>query len=122
MNRYQSEVTEFHRALDIPIGDTPKIRRPELRIELIREESRELQKAISNGDLIQAIDGMCDLIVVTLGSAVEFGIDLDPFWDEIHKTNMAKKGGPVRSDGKRLKPEGWKPPELERIFNEQYPG
>jgi predicted HAD superfamily Cof-like phosphohydrolase len=120
MNRYQSEVTEFHRALGITIGESPMIRRPELRAELIREESKELRKAIIDGDILGAIDGMCDVIVVTLGSAVEFGIDLDPFWDEVHRTNMAKRGGPVRADGKRLKPKGWTPPDLERVYREVY--
>ncbi len=33
----QADVEEFHRALDIPTHDTPGIRRPELRAELIRE-------------------------------------------------------------------------------------
>jgi predicted HAD superfamily Cof-like phosphohydrolase len=41
------------------------------------------------------------------------GIDLGPFFAEIHRTNMEKAGGPVRpSDGKILKPPGWKPPDI----------
>lgn len=121
MNRYQSEVAEFHRALKIPIGSGfPTISRPELRAELIREESKETRKAILSGDLIGAIDGMCDILVVTLGTAVEFGVDLDPFWDEVHRTNMAKKGGPVRDDGKRLKPPGWTPPDIAGVLNLHY--
>lgn len=119
MHRAQWDVMDFHRALDIPVGETPLIRRPELRVKLIREESKELCQAIEDGDLIEAIDGMCDLLVVTYGAAVEFGIDLEPFWIEVHKTNMAKRGGPTREDGKKLKPPGWQPPNLAPILAAQ---
>lgn len=116
---WQADVQAFHEALDIPVGETPAIRRPELRAELIREEAAETVAAIERGDLVEAIDGLCDVIVVVLGTAVEFGIDLQPFWDEVHRTNMAKVGGPVREDGKRLKPEGWTPPDIPRLLRQQ---
>lgn len=112
----QRDVEEFHRALDIPVASTPAIRRPELRAELIREEAAETVEAIERGDLVGAVDGMCDLFCVVYGTAAEFGIDLAPFWDEVHRTNLAKKGGPVREDGKRLKPPGWKPPDIAGIL------
>jgi predicted HAD superfamily Cof-like phosphohydrolase len=114
----QDDVREFHEALDIPVAMTPKLRRPELRAALIEEEARETCEAIRNGDLIGAIDGLCDILCVVYGAALEFGIDLDPFWQEVHRTNMAKVGGPVREDGKRLKPEGWTPPDLARVLRE----
>ena len=109
----QRDVEEFHReVVGIPDSTTPQIRRPELRAELIREEARETVEAIERGDLVEAIDGMCDILAVVYGTAAEFGINLAPFWDEVHRTNMAKKDGPVREDGKRLKPEGWQPPDI----------
>ena len=114
----QRDVEDFHRVVvGIPDGDTPAIRRPQLRAELIREEAEETVWAIENGDLIGAIDGMCDLLCVVYGTAAEWGINLAPFWDEVHRTNMAKAGGPVREDGKRLKPEGWVPPDLRRVLD-----
>ncbi|MBN8867541.1 MAG: hypothetical protein J0H98_08300 [Solirubrobacterales bacterium] len=108
----QRDVEDFHHALDIPVGDAPAIRRPELRAELIREEAKETVDAILAGDLVEAIDGFCDLLCVVYGAAAEFGVNLAPFWGEVHRTNMAKQGGPVRADGKRLKPEGWTPPDI----------
>jgi hypothetical protein len=113
----QADVEEFHRALEIPVHDTPAIRRPELRAELIREEAKETCDAIERGDLVEAIDGLCDVLCVVYGAALEFGIDLAPFWDEVHRTNMAKVGGPVRKDGKRLKPPGWTPPDIAGILD-----
>lgn len=112
----QRDVESFHRALDIPVEVTPAIRRPELRAALIEEEAAETVEAIRRGDLVEAIDGLCDLLCVTYGAAAEFGIDLAPFWDEVHRTNMAKVGGPVRDDGKRLKPPGWRPPDITGIL------
>jgi hypothetical protein len=116
----QLDILHFHNALNIPIGDSPAIRRRKLRATLISEEALETCDAIATGNMIEAIDGMCDLLVVTYGTAVEFGIDIEPFWDEVHRSNMAKMGGPVRADGKVLKPPGWTPPDLERIYKEKY--
>lgn len=119
MHTAQRDVENFHMALGIPVGNTIELRRPELRAELIREEAKETRKAIAKGDLVAAIDGLCDIIVVTYGAAVEWGVNLAPYWDEIHRTNMAKQGGPERADGKRLKPHGWIPPDIEGILNRQ---
>lgn len=115
----QEQVAEFHRALDIPIGDTPGLRRTELRCALIAEGARETIEAAERGDLVEAIDGLCDLIVVAYGAALEWGVDLKPFYDEVHRSNMAKVGGPTRADGKRLKPEGWTPPDIASILRDQ---
>lgn len=140
-HRVQLDVEDFHYALDVPIGVWPAIRRPGLRAALIAEEARETLEAITGEawrvdmvprvltppgdvyekpeqDLVAAIDGMCDLLCVVYGTAVEFGIDLAPFWEEVHRTNMAKRGGPVREDGKRLKPDGWEPPNLRGVLQE----
>lgn len=108
----QDDVRSFHVALGIPVESSPLIRRGELRAKLIEEEAEETCWAIRNGDLVEAIDGLCDLLCVIYGAALEFGVDLDPFWAEVHRSNMAKAGGPVRADGKVMKPEGWKPPDI----------
>jgi hypothetical protein len=115
----QRDVSDFHRVVvGISDADTVAMRRPKLRAALIEEEARETVEAIRAGDLVEAIDGMCDLLCVVYGTAAEFGIDLAPFWDEVHRTNMAKAGGPVREDGKRLKPPGWKPPDIAGLLRE----
>jgi predicted HAD superfamily Cof-like phosphohydrolase len=115
----QRDVEEFHQALEVPVGKTIEIRRPELRSTLIREEVDETLEAIAANDMVEAIDGMCDILCVVYGTAAEFGVDLAPYWDEVHKTNMAKQGGPLREDGKRLKPEGWQPPDIAGILESQ---
>lgn len=48
-------------------------------------------------------------LYVVFGTAIEFGVDLTPFFAEVHRTNMLKVGGATRADGKILKPDGWEP-------------
>lgn len=121
MNRMQAQVMEFHRKLNHPIGLTPSISRPEFRAELIREEAKETVDAILAGDFVEAVDGLCDLLYVTFGAAIEFGINLEPIFDEVHRSNLAKAGGKVRADGKTLKPEGWAPPRIAEEIEKQIP-
>lgn len=118
-HRAQNQAADFHLALDIPIGETPELRRVPLRCGLIAEEARETIEAAEAGDIVGAIDGLCDLIVVAYGAALEWGVDLAPFCDEVHRSNMAKVGGPTRADGKKLKPEGWQPPNIAGILRKQ---
>jgi hypothetical protein len=122
VNKMQYQVEEFHRAFKHPVGGTPAIRRPELRVKLIREEAKETCDAIEAGDLVEAVDGICDLIYVTIGAAIEFGVDVEPVFDEVHRSNMAKLGGPTREDGKTLKPPGWTAPDVAREIEKQRVG
>ena len=126
MKLEQSQVATFMRGVNErngrevqAIGETSAIRDAELRARLIREEADETVKAILEGDLVEAIDGLCDLLYVALGTAVSFGVDLEPFWEEVHANNMTKLAGPI-VDGKLRKPEGWKPPRIRELLRELY--
>ena len=121
-NAWQQDVAGFHRAMGLSVSNAPKVmdcKTTSLRISLVLEETKELVTALMDNDTIKIADGIVDSIYVILGTAVSAGINISPIWDEIHKTNMAKSGGAVRKDGKRLKPEGWKPPEIEKLLVEQ---
>lgn len=115
----QEQIQEFHRKFGHPIGDTPKISRPELRMHLIAKEAGETLDAIEDGDMPAIADGLCDLLYVVIGTAVEFGINIQPIFDEVHRTNMLKVGGVTREDGKTLKPEGWQPPWIAEELEKQ---
>jgi len=113
----QAMVRAWHEKFGVGIGESPAIRRASLRAELIREEASETVAAIERGDLVEAIDGMCDVLYVVFGTAIEFGVDLAPFFAEVHRTNMLKIGGATREDGKILKPDGWEPPRIAELLN-----
>lgn len=115
-NHMQIQVKEFHEKFGHTVGVSPEIRRPDLRARLIEEEADELVAAIRLGDMTEAVDGMCDLLYVVFGTAIEFGINLQPFFDEVHRSNMDKVGGATRADGKTLKPPGWKPPRIKEML------
>lgn len=122
MEKWQQDVLEFHRILGVYIGQRPRLPDPEvrrLRARLIREEAGELLSALESGSLVGIASESADLIVVVLGTCISCGIDLEPVWDEVHKSNMAKAGGPRREDGKVLKPEGWKSPKIAEVLLEQ---
>jgi predicted HAD superfamily Cof-like phosphohydrolase len=84
---------------------------------LIKEEYKELRDAVKAKDEVEILDALIDIMVVTVGAAHAMGYDAEGAWNEVMKTNFAKidpETGAVRrrEDGKILKPEGWKAPEL----------
>lgn len=117
----QDAVREFHVALGLPIGDerAPCLTNGKLRIKLLKEEFKELRRAIRKGDLVEACDALEDIRYVIDGCGVEWGVDLEPVFAEVHRTNMLKAGGPRRRDGKVMKPEGWQPPDIETVLKRQ---
>lgn len=114
-----AQVRAFHEQFGVPVLESPwlpGIDRSELRQELIAEEAAETAFAIETGNLAEIADGLADLIYVCLGTALEFGIPLHEIFNEVHRSNMRKVGGATREDGKILKPDGWEPPDIERIL------
>lgn len=121
----QALVRTFHREM---IGDAVTPQEPvdleayngELRCRLMEEEAREFRLAWEARDRLGMLDALCDLLYVTLGAGVEMGVELEPFFDEVHSANMKKVGGRVREDGKQLKPAGWSPPDLAAVYARRY--
>lgn len=116
-----NDVKAFHEAMDIPVLPEPRFpayERVILRLDLIMEELEETLLAIDTDDLVGTADGFVDMLYVIVGAMHEFGLPAQALWDEVHRANMAKKGGPIREDGKRLKPPGWTPPDIAGILEE----
>ena len=89
-------------------------------LDLITEEYGELKEAIEASDKVEQLDALVDILVVTMGAIRAAGWDGEAAWKEVMDTNFAKidsETGKVRKreDGKVLKPEGWKAPELARF-------
>jgi predicted HAD superfamily Cof-like phosphohydrolase len=122
MSDYFNDVLEFHKAFNLKMGKSPKLGTPEerkLRIKLIREEFNELLDAEDDDDIVEVADALADLIYIACGTAIAYGIPLNRVFDEVHRTNMAKlvDGKPLyREDGKVKKPEGWKPPDINKVL------
>lgn len=116
------DVLEFQVALDLTVGDfrAPDITvDQEMRLNLIEEELKELRIALAAGDVVGVADALADLQYVINGAAVTWGIWLDWMHNEVHRSNLTKKGGVRRADGKLLKPAHYEPPDLETVFERQ---
>lgn len=122
MNKEQAMVAKFHRTFSRPGPETIDLAEfpGELRIKLIDEEAEEFAEAVRAGDVVEMVDALCDLLYVTYGAAVDLGVDLEPFFAEVHRSNMAKVGGYRREDGKWIKPAGWQPPDVKGLLERLY--
>jgi len=59
-------------------------------LALIREEVCELEEAIQAEDMVETLDALGDILVVTYGMAYRLGYNADEVYDMIHKSNMSK--------------------------------
>lgn len=115
-------VEAFHRMFDIVAHQKPTVvddRTRALRERLIQEEFEELKEAMAKNDLACIAKEMADLLYVVYGTAVSYGIDMDPVFREVHRSNMSKVGGYKREDGKWVKPASYSPAAIEPLLAEQ---
>lgn len=145
MTAHQTQIKEFMRKAgqdcpDKPVMPTLKVRK--LRAHLIAEELGELacafglfpfsiiyhffkgyfEKIFAGEWLIlwKVYDAAIDLMVVTIGTAVACGMELELGWEETHRSNMSKFiDGHRRADGKWIKGPSYSPANLEPIIEGQ---
>jgi len=122
MNNEQRMVAEFHKTFDLHIGAVPKVPDADtrrLRMRLIQEEFDELKEAFEQADECAIAKELADLLYVVYGTAVSCGIDMEPVFREVQRSNMSKHGGHRRDDGKWVKPPTYSPASLEPILRAQ---
>ena len=111
------DIDKFATACDQP----PSEENYKMYLTLIDEEVGELEEAVMANDRVEQLDALVDILVVTMGAIRAGGFDGEGAWKEVMDTNFAKidpDTGKVRKreDGKVLKPEGWKAPELTQFI------
>jgi len=111
------DIDKFATACDQP----PSEANYKMYLGLIDEEVGELVEAVAADDKVEQLDALVDILVVTMGAIRAAGWDGEAAWKEVMDTNFAKIDavtGKVRKreDGKVLKPEGWKAPELAQFI------
>ena len=115
MLNLQRDLFAFHQKMNLEVNGYPQIpdeKTKALRSKLISEEAKEVSEALGKDDLQGVAKELIDLIYVTVGTAISYGINLSPIWDAVHESNMKKDSGLKNEDGKVLKPKGWKAPNL----------
>lgn len=90
-----NSVSLFHKTFNHPIENNPVIpskNRCELRLNLLKEELKELEEAITNNDIIEVADAFCDIQYVLAGAILEFGLGekFAKLFEEVQRSNMSK--------------------------------
>jgi predicted HAD superfamily Cof-like phosphohydrolase len=85
---------------------------------LTEEEYKEVEALF-----VLIVDGLFDLIWVSIGAFLTTGVPMDGIWQAGAMSNLAKIDPLTnkiekREDGKILKPAGWKPPDFAGIIKE----
>jgi predicted HAD superfamily Cof-like phosphohydrolase len=120
---YEELVLEFHETYGLDIGEEPGF--PDdivrgMRRHLIIEELAEYLQAELDEDLVAVADALADLVYVSIGAAITYGIPFDEIFHEIQRSNMSKldeNGNPIyREDGKVLKGPNFAEPDIEGIL------
>ena len=117
MTNVFEDINKFATACD----QAPSEANYKMYLDLIREETGELEDAIADNDRIEQLDALVDILVVTIGAIRAGGMNAEGAWKEVMDTNFAKidpETGKVikRDDGKVLKPEGCQAPKLSQFI------
>jgi predicted HAD superfamily Cof-like phosphohydrolase len=118
MSNVFKDIDVFQSACD----QTPSPANYDMYLGLIDEEYGELVEAVIAKDPIEQLDALVDILVVTIGAIRAGNMDGEGAWKEVMDTNFAKidpDTGKVRKreDGKVLKPDGWRPPDLKAFID-----
>ena len=116
--KFQKKVEQFHRKIGATVNHIPtkidlNLRRQRHRI--IFDELEELREAMSQNNLVSVADALADLEYAILGTAIVYGIDLEPVFDQVHRSNMTKDAPPTK-DGKGVKGKQYSPPNISKIL------
>lgn len=120
MKEFLNKVREFQLASDQLVNNKPSIistNESYLRYELGFEELEEYKEAVEENDKVEILDSLVDQLYIMLGSVNTHGLQdvFEEAFDRVHNNNMTKvvDGKVIRnSAGKILKPEGYKPVNL----------
>lgn len=119
-------VTEFHKAFELGMKETPTadlgINKNLLRYKLMREENEEYLEAANTNDLVEVADALGDMLYILCGTIIEHGMQhkIEEVFNEIQRSNMSKlgeDGKPIyRQDGKVLKGPNYFQPNIKEIL------
>jgi len=94
MNKQQKQVAEFMRMAGQSMPWSPcslTIGEAANRCDMLLEECHEEYLAAnSECNVVEIADALGDALYVLLGTANSHGIDLEPIFEEIHRSNMTK--------------------------------
>jgi len=123
MTKEQEMTEQFNRHFGLTVNSTPTC--PSAADRLLREKLilEELKELVDAKTLVDVADALGDLLYVVYGSAVTYGIDLEPVFAEIHRSNMTKLwgGSEIRKNeyGNVIKPTTYSPANIKAEIHRQ---
>ena len=125
MQTMTEAVKQFHDVYNVISQEIPQLPDNEvrrLRKSLITEEFTEYLIGEKNNNIVEIADALADLLYVTLGTAISYGIPIDAVFAEVQRSNLSKlgeDGKPLyRADGKVLKGPGFFQPDIAKVLRE----
>lgn len=125
-----TDVGDFHRKFGLHTSDDGPGPVPidedllNFRVGFLKEELKEFEEAVEEGDHAKAFDALIDLNYVSLGTAHMMGYPWQEGWDMVQHANMKKQRAAAdASDSKRgssfdvVKPPGWLPPDIDQLLD-----
>lgn len=88
-----------------------------LRAELMLEELSEVLQALQDRDELELLDGLADLMYVTVGTGVKFDLPVEDAFQEVHRSNMTKGAAAAAHSGDKGKGEGYSPADLRGVLD-----
>ncbi len=129
MKKQMEHVALFHEVFKIGNATKPEAKLDnaiiELRHRLMEEENEEYLEAAKSGDLVEIADALGDMMYILCGTILKHGLQhiIEEVFEEIQSSNMSKldaEGNPLyREDGKIIKSELYKRPDIQRILKER---
>ena len=117
--RMTGDTERFNRLVtNVPVPDVPTVLNRE-RLQwantAFEEEMTEFNQAVNDEDVLEAADGLIDLVFFALGRLGEMGIPAKAVWEGVAAANLLKKQGslakrPGSMGHDAVKPDGWAPP------------
>lgn len=123
MQKQIQQLIEWHKAFDVPFNEKPVYCIPPnivtLRRRIMEEEVKEWASAAEHQMLLEErIKELADILYTVFGTIITEGMQdyIEAAFDAVHTSNMSKLGADgkpfKRADGKVLKGENYKEPEL----------
>jgi predicted HAD superfamily Cof-like phosphohydrolase len=91
------KVVEFNEVFGVPVAKEPQLevfdkdpKLVKLRMDLIREEMKELEESVEQKDMTETLDALSDILYVVYGMGASLGLDLDRGMGLVHTSNMSK--------------------------------
>lgn len=127
MQKQLNQLIEWHKAFEVPYLTEPcpyddedsTMATHRLRARIMTEEVKEwLLSATYNESIDKRAKELADILYTVFGTIIHEGLQdqIERVFDEVHKSNMSKLGKDgkpfKRADGKVLKGENYKEPDL----------